>query len=63
VRETVMSERQIHAETDLEREERLFGWRDYVEVDCRHWYYMPADGDDVPHWGSGLLERGAHNAL
>lgn len=25
-------------------------WRNYQEVDCRHWDYVPTEGDDVPHW-------------
>lgn len=25
-------------------------WRHYQEVDCRHWDYVPTEGDDVPHW-------------
>jgi hypothetical protein len=39
--------------TEANRQQRppSSGWREYEEIDCRHWDEMPTVGDDVPYWG------------
>ncbi len=32
----------------------LSSWRSYAEVECKHWDYVPFEGDEVPHWGGGV---------
>ena len=34
----------------------LFEWRNYQEIDCRHWDEVPSVGDDVPHWGRCFIK-------
>lgn len=34
---TPEGESEPEVEADSDRDRRLFGWRDYQEVDCRHW--------------------------
>jgi len=40
-------------ESEAQRHERLFGWREYVEVERTYWDYVPVEGDEVPSWGGG----------
>jgi hypothetical protein len=44
---------QSKTETESARLKRLFAWRDYAEIDCRHWDFAVSTGVDVPNWGGG----------